>query len=294
MRRSLTIALTALACASATASAACPPRAELAALKAAAWQVSADSDRNVLAIAMADCLREADPVLRDDYGFEALSAWMRADKLSVPTVQALRATLQARLDGPDPQGFARPFAALVLSEVARVDRLHPYLSPAQRAELTQAAARYLSGVRDYRGFDEREGWRHGVAHAADLMMQLALNPALGKAEHEAILAAIASQVAAKDGHFYRYGEGERLMAPVFYLARRDTLSVAEWDAWFARLPSDKVADKPDAPITEAALALRHNLKGFLYPLYTSLAESADAAQRGRILPFVTRTLKQLN
>ena len=27
-----------------------------------------------------------------------------------------------------------------------------------------AAAAYLSGVRDYRGYDETAGWRHGVAH----------------------------------------------------------------------------------------------------------------------------------
>ena len=50
-----------------------------------------------------------------------------------------------------------------------------------------------------------------------------------------MLAAIGSQVVAADAHFYMYGEGERLMAPVFYLARRDTLSAREWDAWFARL-----------------------------------------------------------
>ena len=30
-------------------------------------------------------------------------------------------------------------------------------------------------VRDYRGFDAKQGWRHGVAHGADLLLQLSRN-----------------------------------------------------------------------------------------------------------------------
>lgn len=49
-------------------------------------------------------------------------------------------------------------------------------------------------MRDLRGFDAVQGWRHGVAHGADLLLQLALNPALRRVQAEALLAAIASQV----------------------------------------------------------------------------------------------------
>ena len=205
-----------------SASAAClpggMPRNELLALKAAKWQVPDDARRQQLALGMVYCLADPDPVLRDEIGFEALSAWMRGDKLTTATVQSLRTILLPRLAAADPQGVIRPFAALTLAEVARRDRLKPYLSSAERQELLTAAAAYLSGVRDYRGYDEQSGWRHGVAHGADLMLQLALNPALGKPAHETILAAIASQVL--PAHSYIYGEGERLMAPVFYLARQ--------------------------------------------------------------------------
>lgn len=274
------------------AGAACPPggmqRSELLALKAAKWQVADDARRQQLALGMADCLADPDPVLRDEIGFEALSAWMRGEQLATATVQSLRTTLLPRLAAADPQGVSRPFAALALAEVARVDRRKPYLSPAQRQALVAAAAAYLSGVRDYRGYDEQAGWRHGVAHGADLMLQLALNPALGKAEHEAILAAIASQVL--PAHFYIYGEGERLMAPVFYLARRDTLTAAEWEAWLTRLVATR---KPILPMSQAALAQAHNLKLFLYPLFASLSQSQDAAQRERLLPAVTKALKSL-
>jgi hypothetical protein len=50
-------------------------------------------------------------------------------------------------------------------------------------------------VRDYRGFDTAEGWRHGVAHGADLALQLVLNPAVDKPQIERLLAAVGRQVA---------------------------------------------------------------------------------------------------
>lgn len=280
----------------ATAVAACPPegmnRSQLAALRSAKWEVPDNARRQLLAGAMLDCLANPDPVLRDDNGFEALQSWMRTQKLDPATMQAIRATLLARLQLPDPSGFAAPFAALALAEVVRADRIKPYLSDVERAGIVRAGAAYLTAVRDYRGFDEKEGWRHGVAHGADLMLQLAVHPALGKAEHLAMLAAIATQLSAPSmqapAHFYVYGEGERLMAPVFYLARRDTLSAADWETWVAALMPAA------APQSQAVLARRHNLKNFLMPLYASLAESKDETQRARLLPFVTKALKQLD
>lgn len=285
MKRTATI-LAALLLAAGGASAACPP--DGAALKAARWAVDDHAARQALAIGMLDCLVLPDPVLRDEIGFEALQWWARSDKLDTATLQAMRTILLARLGAPDPQGFAQPFAALALAEVARADRRKPFLSTDERSALVRAASAWLAGVRDYRGFDEKEGWRHGVAHGADLMLQLSLNPALGKADHELMLAAIAAQVAPAGEHSYRYGEGERLMAPVFHLARRDTLAAADWEQWFARLTENS---RMQMPLTQARLARLHNLKGFLYPLYASLSESRDEAQRARLHPIVTKALK---
>jgi hypothetical protein len=265
------------------------PSAQLAAAKKEKWTVTGDAQRQQLAQQALACLDSADPVARDELAFEGLQAWMRGDKLDQATLHSLRSALLARLKGPDGEGFGRPFAALVLADVARTDRIKPYLTPAQRAELVDESTRYLAGVRDYRGFDEKEGWRHGVAHGADLMLQLALNPALDKAQLVKLLNAIAAQAVAANAHAYRYGEGERLMAPVFYLGRRDALTEADWDAWFARLVAN-----PPKDISQAALARRHNLNLLLQPLYINLSETKDAALRAKLLPFVTRSLKALD
>lgn len=281
------------------AAAACPPagasRAQLVELRAAKWEVADNAKRQALALGMLDCLADPDPFLRDDIAFESLESWMRTQKLDPATLRSVRTTQLAALKKPDAAGFAQPFAVLVLAEVARTDRIKPYLSEAERAELIQAGTAYLSAVRDYRGYDDKEGWRHGVAHAADLMLQLSLNPALGKKDQQLILSAVAAQLSAAGAHspaqFFQYAEGERLMAPVFYLARRSELDAAEWDAWFSALaimPADRTVT------TQAVLARRHNLKSFLMPLYVSLSESKDAAQRERVLPYVTKALRQLD
>ena len=279
-----------------TAFAACAPagatRAQLNELRAAKWEVADHARRQQMAIGMLGCLADPEPAIRDEIAFESLQAWMRTQKLDQATLHAIRSTLLARLKAPDAAGFAQPFAALVLAESARADRVKPYLNEAERSELVQAAIAYLSGVRDYRGYDEKEGWRHGVAHGADLMLQLSVHPALIKKDHQAILAAIAAQLSAAgaQAHFFHYGEGERLMAPVFYLARRAELDAADWQAWFAALPPAA----SQRPVTQAALAYRHNLKSLLAPLYVALVETKDAAQRDRLLPFVTKALRQLD
>ncbi|WP_295993363.1 DUF2785 domain-containing protein [Rugamonas sp.] len=280
----------------AIATAACPPagmsRAQLVALSAAGYEVADNARRQALALGLVDCLGDPDPVLRDEIAFGALESWMRSQKLEPATLRSLRTTQLASLKQADAAGLAQPFAAIVLGEVANADRMQPFMSAAERTELVQAGAAYLSNVRDYRGYDLKEGWRHAVAHAADMMMELALNPALSKKDQRLILSAVATQLSAAGAHtpaqFFLYSEGERLAAPVLGLASHADFSAAEWDEWFSSLaitPSEHDAMLPQS------MAHRHNLRSFLMTLYISLSESKDGAQRERLLPYVRRELK---
>ena len=182
---------------SSCAFAACPPagrdRASLQALKAAKFAMPDAIARNVLAEGLLDCLADPDPSLRDGIAYEAFGAWMRAGTFDADELRTLRDGLYARLDGDDPGGFRKPFAALVLSEVARTDRVAPWMRAGERAGMVERAATFLESVRDYRGYENGVGWRHGIAHGADWAMQLALNPALDRAQLERLLTAVASQ-----------------------------------------------------------------------------------------------------
>jgi hypothetical protein len=261
-------------------SAACPPpgqdRASLQALKAAKFATPDADSRDALAEGLLDCLGDPDPGLRDGIAYEAFSTWMRAGAFDPTDLRTLRDRLYERLDGADPDGFRRPFAALVLAEIARTDRVAPWMRGEERAAMVDRASIWLESVRDYRGYEDGAGWRHGVAHGADWAMQLSLNPALDRAQLERLLAAVAAQVMAADGHAYVFGEGERLARPVLYAARRGLIDDAAWRHWFAALPAK--LGPPQPGYGDAAwLARRHDLMQFLEDAYASADRSQDPA-----------------
>lgn len=281
--------------ASAAAGAACPPpqatREELQQLAARRWVVADDAARQTLALALLPCLGAPDPILRDELAFTALSTWMRAKALDTGTLRRVGDRALTMMLAPDPLGFAPPFAALVLAEVARADRLQAIWSAAERQAVVTAAAHFLRETRDYRGFDDGEGWRHGVAHGADLLMQLSLNSALERTQLDLLLDALAVQIL-PPGHFYRYGEGERLARPLQFAARRRLHSAEEWSAWLAGVV-DRARPPTQAPVRQAALADLHNAKAFMLALYAAVQESSDAELRARLLPGVVAALRRL-
>lgn len=235
-----------------------------------------DAARQSLALALVQCLADPDPTLRDGIAFEAYFTWMRANQLDLATRTDLLTRLSAVIEPgrADSDGFQQPFAALVLAEVARTDRISAWLTPAQRATLVETAARYVASVRDYRGFDPKAGWRHGVAHGADLLLQLSLNPAVDRAGLDRLLGAVAAQVAPAGEHSYIDGESERLARPVLFAAQRGLHTAAEWEKWLRDLAAP-VKGEPTTG-TLAALARHHNLNAFLYALYVNARESGDA------------------
>ena len=267
----------------------CPPEGveagSLQRLKQQEFAVEDAVKRNALALGLPGCLSSPDPALRDGIAYEALAQWMRRDQLDLATRRRLRDRLLAMLQEPDAEGFRRPFAALVLSEVARTDRISLWMSPDERVAMVQAAADYLAAVRDYRGYDDAQGWRHGVAHGSDWLMQLALNPALERGQLEPMLKAVASQAVPESAHAYVFGEPARLARPVLYLAKRGWLSETEWIAWFGQLRS-RLGDPAKAHADSAWLARRHDLLAFLSATYLEADQSDDArikALKGPVL-----------
>lgn len=227
------------------------------------------------------CLEDSDPKVRDGYAYELISAILRGGNVPPETLRALKAGLLSRLadaDG-DPDGFRGPFAMLALAEVARTDRIEAWMSEDERTDLINAAHAYLAGLTDYRGFSDTDGWRHGVAHTADLLMQLSLNPALTEAQAGEILAAVAEKAGPAD-HAYVFGESERLAAPVLYLAQKGFLTPDDWQAWFGALwPADDPL-REVAYSSEAALTKLHNLRAFSEAVYVSTAASGAPAFEG--------------
>ena len=280
--------------AGAPATAACPPagrdKAALETLKADGFKLDDKAARASLALGLVACLGDADPALRDAIGYEALSHWMRADQFDAGFLRRLRDALYLQLDASDPLGVLHPFAALALSEVARTDRIAPWMRPDERAAMLERAIGYLGSVRDYRGFEPGIGWRHGVAHGADWLLQLSLKPSLDVGQLRRIVDAVSLQAVPEAGHAYVFGEPARLARPVAWVARRGLLSQADWQAWLdalgARVDASVEASARDEAV---ALARRHDLVAFLSALYIE-ADASDNASLRALKPMLGKAL----
>ncbi|UNK49287.1 DUF2785 domain-containing protein [Lysobacter sp. S4-A87] len=289
------VLLLALCMATPVFAAACPPGdwtvEKLDALKQSQFAVADAGERATLAMGLLECLGETDPQLRDGIAYEGLSAWMRKGELAPETLRPMRERLYAMLAEPDPDGVRWPFAALVLAEVARTDRTTPWMTPAERATMVVRAAAYFESVRDYRGFEADVGWRHGIAHGADWLGQLSLNPALDGPQLNRIVDAVAVQVVPASANAYVFGEPQRMAAPVLYAAQRGIRDEAAWSAWFkAFVP--RIGEPALAWRDSAWLARRHDLNAFLEAVYVEADLSGDKRVKA-LLPGVAATLKAL-
>ena len=267
----------------------CPPTGwtltRLDALKRDGFKMPDAFQRRELAIALTGCLGDPKPEIRDGIAFEALSTWMRSDQLDLATLQTVRGDLLTMMMRPDADGFGSAFAALVLSEVARTDRLRAWLSTEERDGLVRAGASYLAKVRDYRAFSDAEGFRHAVAHAADLMLQLALNPLTTKAQLDHMMLAVATQVAPEADVAYWAGEPDRLARPIVFIAQRKLHAESEWQAFFSEVTNPKpLASWKVAFSSERGIKKRHNVRAFLLSVYASATSSEDAGIRQLIGP----------
>lgn len=235
------------------------------------------TDREAVMRVLITCADDPDPFWRDTIGYSGLSAILRRDPIAPDTMQFLTAQVQSEMKrriGSDT--FAAAFLPLYLSEIIRVDRLDPFLTPEDRSLIAETVAQYLEAISDYRGFVEGEGWRHQVAHAADAALQLALNPLASDAIRGRLRDALLNQVAPSSGHFYVFGEPERLARAFVYNVNASALPEDGIVGMLGSLAEPGPAGSwENAYQSTAKLARLHNTKAFLSAVIVALAEQDD-------------------
>lgn len=244
-----------------------------------------------------ECLANPDSELRDTYGFEILTRWIRRGVLKADSLKrmvgVLTPNLKVAIGERGNSTFRRSFSALILSELIRQDNLTPYLEKPEVLTLLEAGTNYLQNEQDLRGFDAQFGYVHGVAHGADVLFRLAGNNKLEKPELQKILGAVATKVAPIGTTSYAYGEDERLARVVIAVLARGQLSTSEWSAYIQNfLAPTPFTSWNDIWFDVAGLAKRHNTKLFLQSLnlYLTLGNAQNAQD---LLLSVNAALNQL-
>jgi hypothetical protein len=269
---------------------------ELIKLKEGKFIVNDKVKRETLALQLLHCLAHPNTKIRDGVAFATLSFWLREGQLSqvihLKMYDYLTKVISSEVS--DSIGVYQSFSMLVLSEVARVDRQVPFLTDAQRGRLVSVGTEFLTNVRDYRGFSTKVGWRHSVAHSSDLMLQLALNPAITKPQLDTMLDALASQITAHEQHYYTNGEPKRMAMAVVYILLRGEHSAEDWNVWLKNVTdSSPFKEWQKVYQNEKGLMKLHNTQSFLYSLYGTIKPSKNAILT-LMIPSLEIAIKEVN
>jgi hypothetical protein len=240
------------------------------------FSVPSGQSADVLARVLVGCLASSDPELRDGLGFEIFSRWIRGGTISNAGLRELARTLGANLGlGIGEQAtdsvFLRSFSALVLSEILRQDARGAVLEASELRTVLDQGISYLQAERDLRGFDDRVGYIHGVAHGSDVLWRLATNPRVTAADLERIMGAIAKKVAPEGTHAYTFNESDRLARAAAFVIVREAVAQEKLEAWLEGINAPAPLSSWGAAFSsQAGLVKLHNTKAFLRALHSFL------------------------
>jgi hypothetical protein len=235
------------------------------------------SRENLLAM-----LRSADPTERDEVAYIALAHRIGSGAEDGDLV-ALGDEVAQRLKDPEIQ--TRTFAALILAEVVERDMTSGRATAEAVLRWRDAFAAWYPAERDLRGWDERLGWLHAVAHGADALAQFGRSPRLGRDDLRGLLATGRERMLTETGYVFRDQEEDRLAYALALILSRAELDTGDSVGWLAPVSDTFAAGDPGpvpASATNAMRTLRmlylHCDRGFLFP----------EAARGDTTPAVTR------
>jgi hypothetical protein len=203
------------------------------------WQHVRDTDFAVpegrpvrdLVAELAGMLRSPDPVVRDRQAYFTLAKWIARGVLSEDELRDLGDQMVPRFAEPEIQ--ARTFAPLILDSIVSAGVFEPHWVP--------PFERWYVAEDDLRGYDEKLGWLHAVAHGADLLGTLGRHPAV---EPLQMLRLGIGRLLTPTAYVLRDMEDDRLGYALALTLTRNELTAADAVEWLD--PAIRVLSNPPA------------------------------------------------
>ncbi len=144
---------------------------------------------------MLDNIGSTDPELRDTLIFNTLGKLIIEDYLNEKQMgYILEVCLDKLFRGIDVVEsdlvFTRSFSSLIIGLLLQKDRDKPFLKDEVALRTIQKSNEYLMLEQDTRGYVERKGWAHSIAHGADLLAEAVRHPAFNNERSLDFLATI--------------------------------------------------------------------------------------------------------
>ncbi|GCE47770.1 uncharacterized protein DUF2785 [Thermosporothrix hazakensis] len=227
--------------------------------------------------ALLPALGSSDPELRDTLSYSILARWIERGLYTPAELRSLARRMEEQLtvglgEYETDTVFLRSFSVLILACVLEYDNEHPFLTEEEIRSCLEAALLYFRAEQDRRGYVPGKGWAHAIAHAADLLLTLAQNRYMQRADLIRILTAIADLITEPIPFVYLYREDERLAYAVMGILRRDLLNGEDLKLWLRRLaqPPGLEFSWTQEYTSEERVSAFHNTQTFLRSLYFQL------------------------
>jgi Protein of unknown function (DUF2785) len=165
----------------------------------------AERSREELLAALTPMLGDADPTVRDDAAYPILATWI------------VRGEFDGMLAGDDIVAMfadartqARTFAALILAAILRRDANTGELTSDEVRGWRERFGSWWVAEKELRGYDDRIGWLHAVAHGADAVRAFARSPRMSADDLATLLRLAAERLLVPTDYRFAQFEDDRL------------------------------------------------------------------------------------
>jgi hypothetical protein len=231
-----------------------------------------------LADELLDALCSPDPAVRDEQAYPVLATWIMGGRLD-GGLSGLGDRVIGLLGHPEIQ--ARSFAALILAALIHRDTIAAVLDTHSLPRWTDGFASWWLAETDLRGWDDRLGWLHAVAHGADVVGELGLSPRLGAEDLARLLDLVRARLLAPTGYVFAHQEDDRTALALATVLARPELTAAAATSWLEPVRGYFEASRP-APVPAAAANTMRTLRS-LY-LMADRGFRPDPDQSGKLIP----------
>lgn len=201
-------------------------------------------------------LAAQDPALRDDIAYPVMVTWLNRGELD-GRLRALGDRMVRTLDHPEIQ--ARTFAPMILGWVVLRDARAGGLDRATVLNWRDRFAKWWLTEPDLRGWDDRLGWLHAIAHGSDALRAFARSPWMSGADLCALLDLTVDRLLAPTGYLYAHGEDDRIAYALATILTRRELSTLDSVAWLDRIRVAFASGEP-GPVPAWASNTVHTLR----------------------------------
>lgn len=184
-------------------------------------------DLNELTFNMIHHIGTTDSYIRDMLIYKCFAHFIQKELLSLEQLELLLTTcldenfLYIEIDTPGTDGvFTRSYTNLLIALIIQFDNTHPFLSSETIRMVKEKLIEYMNLEADYRGYIQKKGYAHAIAHGSEALNALVHNSNISCDCYEEIIHCLLNKVFVCST-VYHNQEDERIVTPLLSIIHHD-------------------------------------------------------------------------